>query len=63
MSSTRLVQRAVALQQLDHEHGQGRHLEKKVKLKKELEKNTWPSVTILTVRTKAFLVNATCHHR
>ena len=28
MSSTRLVQRAVALQQLDHEHGQGGHLKK-----------------------------------
>ena len=26
MSSTRLVQRAVALQQLDHKHGQRRHL-------------------------------------
>ena len=41
MSSTRLVQRAVALQQLDHEHGQGGHLEKS-KIKKKLEKTPGP---------------------
>ena len=40
-----------------------RRAPEKSKIKKKLKKNTWPSVTILTVRTKAFLVNATCHHR